>query len=147
MIRKIKAEDRADYFAMAKAFYSSEAVCHNVPEEHFAATFAEIMRSDLYADGYIMEHDHLVAGYALLARTFSQEAGGIVLWIEELYVKPEYRGCGLGHAFFAYLETNLCENVKRIRLEVEDDNTKAIALYQRMGFTDLPYSQMMKDFL
>lgn len=145
MIRKIIAQDRADYLDMAKAFYCSEAVCHNIPEKHFADTFAEMMRGEVYAAGFIMAYENQTAGYALLARTFSQEAGGMVLWIEELYVKPEYRSCGLGHDFFTYLKSNLCENVKRIRLEVEDSNEKAISLYRRMGFTDLPYSQMIND--
>ncbi|MPM68864.1 hypothetical protein SDC9_115799 [bioreactor metagenome] len=67
----------------------------------------------------------------------------MVLWVDELYIKPEYRGCGLGHAFFAFLEKS--PHVKRIRLEVESRNERAIALYRRLGYTDLPYSQMMKD--
>lgn len=146
MIRKIKEEDKAAYFEMAKDFYSSDAVYRNVPEDNFAKTFRELMRSDVYTVCYILEHHDTVAGYALLARTFSQEAGGMVLWIEELYVKPEYRCCGLGHEFFAYLHSNLPEGLRRIRIEAEDDNKRAISLYRQYGFEDLPYSQLTKDF-
>lgn len=145
MIRKIKIEDKPYYLEMAQYFYSSEAVQHNVPERHFLDTFNELMRSDEYTAGYMMEYEGNKAGYALLAKTFSQEAGGMVLWIDELYVMPEYRCCGLGHEFFCYLKSNLCDHVKRIRLEVEDTNKKAISLYRSMGFDDLPYSQMAKD--
>ena len=145
MIRRVKEADRPVYLDMAKNFYSSEAVYHNVPERHFIDTFDELMRSDNYAIGYIMEYETNVAGYALLAKTFSQEAGGMVLWIDELYVMPEYRCYGLGYEFFAYLKSNLHDNVKRIRLEVEDSNKKAISLYKRLGFEDLPYSQMIED--
>jgi len=145
MIRKIRKEDKSFYFDMAKNFYSSDAVYHNVPEKHIINTFNELMRSDNYATGYIMEYESNIAGYALLAKTFSQEAGGMVLWIEELYVMPEYRCCGLGHEFFSYLKNNLCDNIKRIRLEVEDSNKKAISLYKNMGFKNLPYSQMIND--
>lgn len=145
MIRKIRKEDRSYYLDMAKSFYSSDAVYHNIPEAHIINTFDELMRSDTYAAGYIMEYDNKIAGYALLAKTFSQEAGGMVLWIEELYVMPEYRSCGLGHEFFSYLENNLCDNIKRVRLEVEDSNEKAISLYRNMGFESLPYSQMIRD--
>lgn len=130
---------------MAKNFYSSDAVNHNVPQKHFINTFDELMRSDNYVSGYIMEYESNKAGYALLAKTFSQEAGGMVLWIEELYVMPEYRCCGLGHEFFSYLKSNLCNNVKRIRLEVENSNKKAISLYKSIGLKDFPYSQMIKD--
>ena len=145
MIRKIREEDRASYVKMAKEFYSSEAVDHSLPENYFLETFRELMRSDRYAAAYILEYENKTAGYALLAKTFSQEAGGMVLWIEELYIMPEYRCRGLGHEFFSYLKDNLCNNVKRLRLEAESSNTKAISLYKRLGFEDLPYSQMIKD--
>lgn len=145
MIRKIRKEDRPLYLAMAQRFYASDAVYRNVPACHFSDTFDELMRSEEYAACYMMEYEGCVAGYALLAKAFSQEAGGMVIWIEELYVMPEYRGRGLGHEFFAYLKDHLCGGVKRIRLEVEDDNTKAISLYRRMGLKDLPYSQMIRD--
>lgn len=146
MIRKIKPEDRAVYIAMSKEFYSSDAVQHVVPEMHFSDTFDELMRSDTYTVSYIMEVNHKTAGYALLAKTFSQEAGGMVIWLDELYVRPSYRNCGLGHEFFAFLKNHIRPHIKRIRLEVEDDNRKAISLYKRMGFEDLPYSQMIKDY-
>ena len=145
MIRKIGQEDKERYIEMAKDFYSSEAVYQNVPELHFADTFNELMTSDQYVSGYMIEHGNNIAGYALVAKTYSQEAGGIVLWIDELYILPEYRGCGLGHEFFAYVQDDMPRDVKRLRLEVEDCNTKAISLYKKLGFKDLPYSQMMKD--
>jgi len=144
MIRKIRKEDKNDYIEMAKSFYMSDAVDHNIPEKHIEDTFDELMRSDEYAMAYIMEYEGKTAGYALLAKTFSQEAGGMVLWVEELYVKPEYRCRGLGHEFFSYLENNLCSGVKRIRLETEESNKRAISFYKSMGFEYLPYLQMIK---
>lgn len=144
MIRKIRKEDKDEYVKMAKSFYISDAVDHNILEKHIQDTFDELMRSDEYAMAYIMELEGNTAGYALLARTFSQEAGGIVLWVEELYVKPEYRCRGLGHEFFSYLEKNLCTGVKRIRLETEESNKRAMAFYKSLGFKHLPYLQMIK---
>ncbi|MDD4714957.1 MAG: GNAT family N-acetyltransferase [Oscillospiraceae bacterium] len=144
-IRKIKREDRACYLEMAKDFYSSDAVHQNIPGECILRTFHELMRSEQYLLGYIMEYKGKTAGYALLAKTFSQEAGGMVLWIDELYVLSEYRRLGLGRAFFSYLKNNLCGNIKRIRLEAESGNQEAISLYKRMGFQNLPYMQMIQD--
>ena len=146
MIRKIEEKDKPLYLAMAKRFYSSAAVYRDVPEKHFFDTFEELMRSDKYAEGYLIEYENQPAGYALLAKTFSQEAGGMVLWIEELFILPQYRRRGLGHEFFGYLKNNLPRTVKRVRLEVEADNRGAVSLYRRMGFEDLPYSQMFFDF-
>lgn len=146
MIRKIKKEDRTEYIAMAKEFYSSDAVFRPVPDKYIADTFDELLRSDEYTAAYILEYKGKTAGYALLAKTFSQEAGGMVLWIDELYVKPRYRNGGLGHEFFTFIKVSAARKYKRFRLEVEDSNEKAVSLYRRMGFDSLPYSQMIRDF-
>ena len=83
-----------------------------------------------YASAYIIEQDGKTAGYALLARSFSQEAGGMVTWIEELYIRPEFQGHGLGTAFFQFLEAQNDGTVKRYRLEYERCGTvPQIGLY------------------
>ncbi|MDD6021122.1 MAG: GNAT family N-acetyltransferase [Acutalibacteraceae bacterium] len=146
MIRKIEKRDSEEYLKMAKDFYSSSAVLHPVPEEYFKRTLDEMLTSDRYAEGYILEKDGETAGYALVAKTFSQEAGGLVIWAEELYIKPEFRSHGLGTEFFRFLEENRSSDVKRIRLEVELENAGAIKLYKRLGYDFLEYNQMIKEF-
>lgn len=144
MIREIRADDREEYLKMAEAFYSTDAVLSPVPTENFEHTFNEMLESDRYAVGYIFEVDEAIAGYALLAKTFSQEAGGMVVWIEELYVKQEFRSKGLGTQFFEFLESNYGTTAKRYRLEVERENEGAVRLYERQGFRFFPYDQMVK---
>lgn len=146
VIRKLKSEDWEAYLQMAQDFYSSDAVDHNLPRSYFENTFRELMRSEEYAQAFFLEVRGETAGYALLAKTFSQEAGGMVVWAEELYIKPEYRGRGLCHAYLAYLKEHLPKDVKRLRLEAESTNRRAISLYRRLGFQDLPYCQMILDF-
>ena len=103
------------------------------------------MRSNEYISCYIIEKECKTAGYALLARTFSPEVGGMVLWLEELYLKPEYRGEKLGSEFMSFLNETLAPGYRRLRLEVEDYNTAAVGLYKKYGFGFLPYSQMYKE--
>lgn len=141
MIRKISSGDRELYMQMTGEFYNSDAVIHPIPEEYRENTFDELIRSDVYAECYIFEENGSAAGYALTAKTYSQEAGGLVIWLEELYVRPEYRSHGIGKQFFEYL-TNL--HAARFRLEVEPDNLRAVKLYDKLGFEDLPYMQMKK---
>lgn len=145
MIRPIAPADRQSYLAMCREFYSGDAVLHPVPEEYFARTFDALMENTPFAAAYIIEQDGAAAGYALLAKSFSQEAGGIVVWIEELYIRPEFQGHGLGTAFFRFLEAQNDGTVKRYRLEYEPDNVRGAALYRRIGFTSLGYGQMIKD--
>ena len=146
MIRKIRAEDKEIYLSMAKNFYTSDAVLFNIEEKNITDTFDELMRSDLYTECFIFEREGHAAGYSLLAKTYSQEAGGMVIWIEEIFVIPEYRSKGLGREFFEYLDVNRPERIKRMRLEADSDNVDAMALYERMNFTRLEYLQMVKDY-
>ena len=91
----------------------------------------------------MFEEDGVPCGFALLSKTFSQEAGGLSVTIEEIYLEPAYRGKGMGTGFFEFLKREI--PAMRFRIEVEDDNAGAKRLYERMGFELLPYLQMVID--
>ena len=59
------------------------------------------------------------------------------------YFNPDDRA-----EFFSFLEDELKGKIKRIRLEVGDENDGAKRLYERLGFEPLDYKQMVidKDF-
>ena len=137
MIRKIKIEDKNEYLKMAEDFYNSPAVLSSVPRSNFEDTFEELMKSSTYAEAFIFEQERKIAGYGLIARTYSQEAGGTVIWIEEIYVKEEFRNKGLGSEFINYVKENV--PAKRYRLETEPENLRAQELYKRHGFSHLEY--------
>jgi len=146
MVRKVCQADRELYISMAKGFYNSEAVCHEIPEAHFEAAFDEMMRSDVYMEGFILMHEDKPVGYANIAKTFSCEGGGLTVWIEELFVYPQYRSKGLGKELFAFLENKYGAALARMRLEVTDSNKDAVRLYKKLGFEPLDYRQMVKEF-
>ena len=139
MIRKMRSEDKKTYMEMAREFYHSDAVLHPVPDTYFERTADEALRSDVYAEIFLFECENEAAGYGLIAKTYSQEAGGMVWWIEEVYVREAFRSKGIGREFFAYLD-----KVKG-SAEVEEDNTRAVALYKKLGYKPLEYAQMIKD--
>lgn len=146
MIRELKKEDYEIYMQMTEEFYDSEAVLHPVPESYRKAGWDELMRSDAYLKCFIIEReDNLVVGYALISYTFSPEAGGKAVWLEELFIREKYRCQGYGKEFFKYAEKEIEPNVKRMRLEIEPDNDRAEKLYKSMGFKNLNYAQMVKD--
>jgi len=145
MIRHVEKKDKAIYLEMAKKFYASDVVLAPVPECHFEKTFSLLTEGSPFADAFVFEENGSVVGYALLARTWSQEAGGEVIWIEEIYLEPSARGKGYGSAFFRFLEEQYAPEAKRFRLEVEKENEGAVALYERLGFEFFPYDQMRKD--
>lgn len=143
MFRKIQEKDKDFYINTACEFYNSDAVDHKIPLNYIENTFNELMRSEDYAEGYIFEKDGENAGYALLAKSFSQEAGGLVVWLEEIYILPQFRSLGLGGEFINFLKDNT--NCTRLRLELCASNTKAYKAYQKHGFEVLDYKQMIFD--
>ena len=145
MIRKMRSEDKKTYMEMAREFYHSDAVLHPVPDTYFERTADEALRSDVYAEIFLFECENEAAGYGLIAKTYSQEAGGMVWWIEEVYVREAFRSKGIGREFFTYLDKVKSSAVTRMRLEVEEDNTRAVALYKKLGYKPLEYAQMIKD--
>ena len=147
MIRKFVPEDREDYIRFSTEFYNSSAVDKPVPKEHFEQGFDEMMRSDVYVQGYMLVCDGNNVGYCVTMKTYSVEAGGITIWIDELFVLEEYRSKGLGRELFKYIEENGDKKLRRIRLEVELENGRAISIYKKMGFEPAPYDGMWKTIL
>lgn len=146
MIRKVERADKEIFCGLVDEFYHTDAVLYPIPREHIETTFEEITTSDTYAEGYLFEYKNEVAGYALVAKSFSQEAGGRVMWLEEVYIRPGFQGKGIGKKFFDFMEAKLDHKLKRLRLEVEYTNERAIKLYERLGYEVLDYKQMVKEF-
>lgn len=143
IIRKIEERDKAEYISMAKDFYSSPAVLENIPENNITDSFNEFLNGTPYGDAFIFESNGEILGYGVLAYTYSQEAGVRVVWIEEIYIKHEYRGGGFGSEFINYVLDNV--PAKRYRLETEPENDKAAALYRRLGFEHFEYVNYKLD--
>ena len=141
-IRPVQEQDRAVFLSLCRRFYNSPAVLHPIPEAYHARSFEELMRDGPYLRGYLLLQRDTAAGYALLSLSYSAEAGGMVVWIEELYLEPAYQGLGAAHCFFQWLEKNI--PAARYRLEVEADNLRAKKLYGTLGFRKLGYEQMIK---
>ena len=89
MIRKLERKDKDLFLRLTRDFYASDAVLHSIPDAYHINAFEEMMRSEQYAEGYLIEQDARPAGYALLAKTYSHECGGMVLWIEEIYIEHD----------------------------------------------------------
>ena len=143
MIRIATISDRNLLKTMFTEFYASDAVLHTIPQAYHERALDELFSASSRQRAYLIEDGEMPVGYALLSEKFSHEAGGMELWMEELYLREAARGKGLGSAFFRFLlETAQKESIDRVRLEVEPENTRATVLYARLGFKPLAYNQM-----
>ncbi len=144
VIRKFEKSDFEEVFSMMKTFYNSPAVFTNGNDEIFKADInACIDENCVFAEGFVFVSDGKILGYAMLAKSFSTEFGKPCIWLEDLYLKPEYRGFGIIPKFISKIENENRNSI--LRLEVEDENVHAVHVYQKSGFSRLPYVEMKKE--
>jgi GNAT superfamily N-acetyltransferase len=74
------------------------------------------------------------AGFAVWFHGYSTFIAKPTLYIEDIFIRPAFRGRGFGRRLFAaLLETALARGCGRVEWVVLDWNTPAIAFYQRLG--------------
>lgn len=80
----------------------------------------------------------VIAGFALWFYNFSTFRGRHGIYLEDLFVRPEYRGHGIGGALLAQLARRCVEQrLTRLEWAVLDWNESALQFYRRLGATGL----------
>ena len=141
-IRFMAEGDRREVIDMMRGFYASPAVFSNGSEEIFEADFNNCIGDSPFLEGFIFEVDGKVGGYGMVARSFSTEFGKPCIWIEDIFIKSEYRGLGIGSGFIRYVEERYPGCI--FRIEVEEENERAVRVYKKCGYSALPYMEMKK---
>ena len=141
-IRPMTEKDKIDILEMMRVFYTSPAVLSNGSEEIFASDIENCINDNPYLEGYVIENSKEVQGYTIIAKSYSTEFGKQCIWIEDLYIKDCYRRLGLGNMLLDFIAQKYTDCI--FRLEVEEENERAIKLYKKCGFDVLPYVEMKK---
>lgn len=143
VIRKFFKEDKKEVLDMMQEFYSSDAVSTNGSLEIFSNDFDTCISSSPFLEGYIFIREDKILGYGMIAKSFSTEFGKPCLWLEDLYLKKEYRGLGIIPEFIRKVESKNPNTI--LRLEVEEENSHAVHVYNKCGFEKLPYAELKKE--
>ena len=145
-IRPMCREDAETIIEMMRVFYASPAVLSNGSEEIFRNDVENCVNDSPYLEGYVVvleSPSEEIIGYAMVAKSFSTEYGKPCMWIEDLYLKEEERGKGIGSAVLHFIADKYPEAI--LRLEVEAENERAIQTYRKCGFDVLPYMEMKRN--
>lgn len=96
--------------------------------------YAEWMYERKIAESLICEYEGKPAGIALYFHNFSTFVGRGGLYLEDLYIKPELRGKGLGKALFRALAEIACaRGCGRMEWACLNWNKPSIKFYRSMG--------------
>ena len=141
-IREMVAGDKEAVMEMMRVFYASPAVLSNGSEEIYSADVEACLGDNPYLEGYVFEAGEQLLGYGMVAKSFSTEFGKPCIWIEDLYLQENARGLGLGSRFLRFVGEKYPNAV--LRLEVEEENERAVHVYKKCGFEVIPYMEMKK---
>ncbi len=87
-----------------------------------------------YAEILIAEHDGAPAGFALFFHNFSTFLGKPGIYLEDVYVRPEFRGTGIGRQLLVKLAHLALERgCGRLEWSVLDWNEPSIGFYRQLG--------------
>jgi GNAT superfamily N-acetyltransferase len=86
------------------------------------------------AQALIAERDSQPAGYAVFFTTFSTFLSRRGVWLEDLFVRPEHRGAGVGRALLAAVAARACEEPGgRLEWTALRWNDLALGFYRSLG--------------
>ena len=107
-----------------------------VAANHMRATLAALRSDPGRGRAVVLDIHGQVSGYALLIGFWSNELGGEICEVDELFVAPEHRNRGYGSSLFAAIAQGdlwPCPT-PAIVLGVTPDNAAGRRLYERLGF-------------
>jgi GNAT superfamily N-acetyltransferase len=132
-IRVASAADTAQVFAFIRDLAEYERLAHEVQASEVELR-AHLFGPQPAAEVLIAEWQDHPAGFALFFTTFSTFLGKPGFWLEDLFVKPEHRGRGVGRALLAELaRLAVARGHGRVEWAVLDWNESAKNFYGRLG--------------
>lgn len=138
MWRIATASDDEAIVSMCMALNAEDPGPAPVGPEQMRHTLIKLRQEPERGRAVVCDVDDRTAGYALLISFWSNELGGDVCNVDELFVAREYRSRGLATKLFEQLadrEQSLWPmRPAALALEVTPQNERARALYERLGF-------------
>jgi GNAT superfamily N-acetyltransferase len=143
-IRPATPDDVPALVGLIKALAEYEQLSHEV-----TGTVEDLTRflfgDRSYAEALIAEVEGSVAGMALYFYNFSTFLMRPGLYLEDLFVVPDYRRQGIGQALLVHLgKLALAQGCGRFEWSVLDWNSPAIEFYQRLGAEIKPEWQLCR---
>lgn len=137
-IRQAVMNDVPHIFGLIEALAAYEKLSHQVTgtveqlQEH-------LFGSRIFTEAIVVESENKIVGFALFFPNYSTFLTKPGIYLEDLFVLPEYRRRGMGKAMLSYLkELAIARDAGRLEWSVLDWNESAIAFYQSMGAEVLP---------
>lgn len=132
--RRFRSSDREAVSGLIEALYKEDPGIKPMSREKIGRTFDYLLERPDRGTIIVLEDGPSIIGYAVLINFWSNEYGGNILFIDELFVAEGFRSHGIASEFLRYLADNRYGGCVALKLEVTPWNGKARRLYERIGF-------------
>ncbi len=141
--RLFQPSDEAELHRMVAQFYAEDAAGGPINREKVKRTIAVLGKPSFAGTILMAEGEAGLLGYAIIIHYWSNEFGGWLAFLDELFIDQAYREQGLGTRFIQYIMHEYREQIIGVGLEVEPNNTRALQLYERLGFESDGYHHLL----
>jgi len=139
--RDFEERDFGELREMVFCLYNEDPEGLAISDEKIAGTIRESEEFPEKLRIVMICADEKVIGYCLMVFYWSNEYGGDILNIDELYIRKEYRNAGIASDFIRR-QTRAYENVVAVAVEATPSNDAAGRLYSRLGFEPSPNTHL-----
>jgi GNAT superfamily N-acetyltransferase len=137
--RLAQSADDSAIAEMCRHLYLEDPGPSPIPPENIHTTLVTLRQSPDRGRAVVLEVQGRVSGYALLIAFWSNELGGDVCEVDELFVLPQHRNQGYGSALFAAVVGGELwpGPITALALGTTRGNARARRLYERLGFAEI----------
>lgn len=129
----LKTETIPQIVNLMVAFYAIDG--YPINKETTTNLFFEFVNKPEAGKCFVITFNNEICGYIVLVQFFSFEMSGNLLLLDELYIDSNFQGKGIGKKAMEFIKQYAQKNnYKKIVLEVEPHNHRAIQLYEKEQF-------------
>jgi GNAT superfamily N-acetyltransferase len=147
MWREARASDDGAIVEMCLELNREDPGAVAVPPEQIRRTLAVLRDEPWRGRAVILELEGSAIGYAFLIAFWSNELGGEVCEVDELFVASDHRRRGYGRSLFAAIEDGTVwpRPAVAIALGTTPSNAEARRLYERLGFVPVGIAMVRRS--
>lgn len=140
-MRNAKLADVDQLVTMMTEFYSDSPYTLN--PRRATQAFSSLLADERLGRVWFIQADSKNVGYVVVTFCYTMAYGGTSAVVDDFYIRPAYRGVGLGNAAMAEVRS-YCEShgICSIHVETGHDNAPALAVYRLAGFVDTGHAHL-----
>ena len=131
-MRRAELNDISALVDLMAEFYAESG--YDLDQRRAAAAFADVIGDERLGSVWVLGD---AVGHIVVTVRYAMEYGGMVACVDDLYVRPESRRCGLAReALAGVLEWCMGRGLRAMTVEVGVENEAALGAYRRAGFVE-----------